>query len=255
MTRMREPSLLDRLLGHFGYEKYRPNAATVPAIQPEAVIAPPLPSHRIAQAGFDYARAELGSMSFSYSGSGDWFSYAVGKDDWVPVAIGGILLGNAREEALELIKGYARDAMWLDPQSAEFSAWIKANDAVFEQIATIESEPRAGIAQIARSSGQGWPEKFGFMDPREVSFQYRLCWKRTHVEMKELFLSASEAHAEFCRLPDVRQVTVILDAHIKNLTGLVEYWFETRGYTVDRNLHLVKVNGYEALFYSAEQAY
>ncbi|CAB3754487.1 hypothetical protein [Paraburkholderia humisilvae] len=163
-----------------------------------------------------------------------------------------MMLGGAREHALKLIESYARDAMWLDPRSEVFSAWLKANDAAFAQLSDIERDPPAGVVE---NHSDGWPDKFGLIGPREVSFQYRLCWQRTHVRMSEDFLAVSKAHAEFCQLPEVRRVCTDLTVLSESLTGLVEYWFETCGYTVDKDLHLVYVQGYEALFFSAEQAY
>ncbi|MFC0698146.1 hypothetical protein [Paraburkholderia humisilvae] len=74
MSDLHEPSLLDRLFGHFGYEKRQPVAPTVPATEPVAAVQPPPPAHRDAQAGFDYSRAESGSMSFSYIDGEDRFS-------------------------------------------------------------------------------------------------------------------------------------------------------------------------------------
>ncbi|MEW6343003.1 MAG: hypothetical protein AB1704_20270 [Pseudomonadota bacterium] len=249
---IREQSLLDRLFGHFGYERRRSDLPTVRQTEHAVSVRSPKPAHRIAQARFDYARAELNSMSFSYHDDEDWFSYAVGKDNWMPLSIASMMLGEARMDAHRLIADYSRRTMWLDPESAEFSAWINANDAVFDRIATIERDPPV---EATERQSQGWPEKFSLMGPHEVSYQYRLFWRRAHVDMSEDFLAVSDAHAEFCRLAEMRSVTVSLDALRESLTDLVEYWFEARGYAVDKDLHLVNVQGYEALFYSAEQGY
>jgi len=244
------PSFVERFLGKLGYEKRGP---VVPIeYQPEANSdGPPIPAHRSAQAGFDYARAKLGGMAFHYHDGDDRYSYAIGKDNWIPVSIAAMMLGMRDRETLRLVEQYAGRAMWLHADSAQFSAWVKANDEVFRKLSRFEVEPATGAAA---DQSTGWPEDFAQMGPIEVSFQYRLCWKRVYPDLTEEFLAVSSAHADFSRLSVARNVETALSELHGTLKKFAEYWFEARGFVVDRDLHLINVEGYEALFYSAEQA-
>ncbi|AMR77949.1 hypothetical protein [Cupriavidus nantongensis] len=245
-------SLIDRVLGRFGYEKSQVVKPAVQAVVDEVAEIAPL-AHRASKASFDYAKAERSDMSFHYGCDEDTYHYAIGKDDWIPVSIAAMLLGKRLKEARQLIQVYADSQLWLRPESDVFLEWWETNAAPFERIATLDFDVPLYATDVPLE--MDWPAKFSRMAPLEVSYQYRRCWKRVYVDMTEDFLAVSPVHADLGRLPALRDVETGLRNLLTTLDQFSMTWFEARGFKVDWELGLVQVEGYEALFYCSVQAY
>lgn len=249
MTEAPTPSFVERFLGQLGYEKKR---STDTSAQASAVIGPPLAPHHASGEEFEYERAKLSGLSFSYHAGDERFCYAVGKDDWVPLPIAAMMVDRKLPETLDLVSRFCVHSLWLQARHPVYRSWVEANDTIFGHLSNVDHE--ASLDTVAHLSS-AWPLRFAFMPPSALSYEYRKCWQRVYVDMSEDWLACAAVHAEFARLAVSLDVEVSLQLQLKTLTEYAAVWFEARGMTVDLDNSLLSVPGYQALFYAADQSY
>ncbi|MGQ7932707.1 hypothetical protein [Paraburkholderia sp. D1E] len=238
--------MLDHLLRLLGYVP--PTSSRLVSDAPAAEETP-LPAHRLSAASFDFRKAVCDDLCFSYDDGEGPFCYAVGRDGWAPLAVAGLALV-ASVRCAEILEAAIRNRLWADGPTVH--AWAVANAGAFEAI-----RERGDLAPTLMERPMNVDDFECDVIPRlsaaEMGSEFVRCWQRARAEYPVFFLANSPAQIALARHHTNRAATDAASYALERCGIWLVVWFESRGMHVDREKKLLKIEGYEALFYSASQ--
>lgn len=234
--------MLNRLFGVLGYVpasslRIVPEDAQQPAVEPPAL-------HRLSIREFDYGRASADAQCHWHSDGGN-FHYALGRDDWVPLAVAGFCLTSSRQclawldESLRLRTGVSQDVI---------DGWRRANQPVLQAYGS-RLDQRVSFPSRQQDTGIVEMDTVPFIAVTEMAELFALAWQRAHLNSPFVFLGNS---APYVALGGHHVLRAVRDANEYALERTLEWlalWLEARGLTVDRRRHVVHMPGYQALYY------
>jgi hypothetical protein len=232
--------MLQRLFGRLADA----SASTVGLVSHDAAQTTGRPLHQLSAEHFDAATA-TGDSLCSWHADGDGFHYAVGADDWVPLAVAGFCLTTSWQYAA-----------WLD-QTLCHRAWMK--DDVLESWHTANRSVLLGFGarldQQGRSSARTWPSPDTEQDLApllkvgEMAELFAITWQRFHVVSPFRVLGNTEPYERLGAHHALRHAHQANEHALERVLAWLSLWLEARGMTVDRNGQRVHLPGYRALYY------
>jgi hypothetical protein len=137
--------MLDRLFRKLGYVP----ATSIPFVTESAAsMAEPLPAHRRDEASFDVTLARHDDLCFYYDDGADTHSYAVGCNDWAPIAIAGLMLAQS-ERCSQIALEAVISRLWINRGAAELDSWHNANTGVFGTVRERVGKPGESAGALA----------------------------------------------------------------------------------------------------------
>jgi hypothetical protein len=201
--------------------------------------------HRLSADAFDYGRATGDSLCFWHE-DGDDFHYAVGREDWAPLAVAGFCLTSN-----------IRCSDWLDDslQAHTFvtheiiGSWRFANRDVLEGFGSRLDERISFPSRLHPTTGSAEQDTIPFISVNEMAELFAMSWKRAHLVSPFLFLGNSDPYVCLDRHHVLRSVRKANEYAIERVLAWLAIWLEARGLKVDRKSQLVHLSGYEPLYY------
>lgn len=234
--------MLESIFNALGYvRKPAPDtAAPLPAVPPAAGIEPA--AHRKDADQFDWSRVQSNftRWGFGYS-DGDMYHFALGKDGWAPLYVAVAFLFC---EPMDFISEELERTWFLPHGNARFNTWKDANRRG-QQAFTTEMEQKT----YALNNGND----FTAIAPSQLSHLFEFLYLVSNPRLSAIQLSSSEAAVAFYGLPSM---TGLRKARLDSMTDFTAHairWLEARGVDVDPVDNLVKIDGYEALYFVEEQ--
>ncbi|MFL9995308.1 hypothetical protein PQR34_32075 [Paraburkholderia sediminicola] len=238
--------MLDHLLRLLGYVP----AASSRLVGEAPAAAETAPrAHRVAAASFDFRAAVCDELCFSYDDGDDVFSYAVGRDGWAPLAIAGLALVPG-DRCAEILEAAVVARVWADGPTVR--SWAAANVVPFEVMRERADPASALLGQSVNVDDFGC-DVIPRLSAVEMGAEFVRVWQRARADWPVFFLANSPAQIALARHHTNLAATDAASYALERCAIWLAVWFETRGIEVDRERTLVKIEGYEALFYSASQ--
>jgi hypothetical protein len=238
-------AIIDVMAARMGYHRApQPHSGNVERATSEAH---PVPPHLAHQTSFDYARAVCGRDWVFFYEDEDSFMWAVGKHGWMPVTLASFVLGGAEYDGVSLFSTAVADRLWLETSTQSHSSWLLANRRALSQVAGVRRDESAGPARAGSELTEA--NLFEGIDPAMISHELRTMWRRFHPKSSVTILATSEAHVSLLELPFMKSVGTSIDAALQQLMSYTATWLEARGFHIDYQDMLVKVDGYEPLFH------
>lgn len=238
--------MLDHLFRLLGYV---PAASSRLVHEASARAETPLPAHRTAAASFDFRAAGCDELCFSYNDGEDVFSYAVGRDGWAPLAVAGLALEPGARSAA-ILEAAVVTRLWADGPAVR--SWVAANEGAFEAMRERE-DPALAVMVRPMNSDDFECDVIPRLSAVEMGAEFVRAWQRARADYPVLFLANSPAQIALARHHTNAAATDAASYALERCAIWLAVWFESRGMPVDRERKLVKIDGYEALFYSVSQ--
>lgn len=192
-------------------------------------------SHLKDKADFDYSTAKYSQNGIFSISSDETIFYSVGKQDYFPL-IFLIMYIDHQDERMMMYKEYLRSTMGLF-DSQIFDDWREKNFSVFEEF----MKP--------------------IMEKDEINFLYSVsdfaanAWQRTYPKTFYDYLMLSEETAKMLNKFGWREMVELNQQCLNKFLDYGIGYFQGLGFEVDREHHLVKINGYEPLYFLNQYPY
>jgi hypothetical protein len=195
---------------------------------------------------FDYSLANCKNDWLFLYDNGDKFHFSVGKRDWMPISLAGILAGGNIVDGIGLYRNSIFDRLII--QDKILDSWINANKAAIQSINEIDK-----IKEYREENEKQFErEMFLRLSGNELAFELKKMWRKANPHIEELYLSTTHERYLLTKHPVIKAA---YDAPAMALKQLLEWtadWFESNGFSVNRTEMLVSVAGYEPLIHIEE---
>ncbi|MFL9936486.1 hypothetical protein P0D88_47620 [Paraburkholderia sp. RL18-103-BIB-C] len=233
--------MLDKILRKLGYV---PASALHPVPDDVAQPAePPRALHQLSADAFDYERASGDSLCFWHE-DGDDVQYALGRDDWVPIAVAGFCL-TANRQCRTWLDDHLRARTWATPEIID--SWRLANSTVLDAFGSGLDERISFPSRLHPTTGIAEQDTVPFVPAVEMAELFALMWQRAHLVSPFLFLANSDPYVTLHSHHVLRSVHQANEHATERAVAWLSIWLEARGLTVDRKLELVRLPGYQPL--------
>ncbi|GJH38249.1 hypothetical protein CBA19CS91_35850 [Paraburkholderia hospita] len=234
--------MLDRLIRILGYIPASSNAL----VPRSAALSAYGDLHRRHADGFDRSIADSDPLC-SWHADGEGFHYAVGRDDWAPLAVAGFCLTD-NDECRAWLNDAIRVRFWLTHDV--LASWHAANQPVLrgfggrrenhrpEQRALLDTTAEHEIAPLVKAN--------------EMAELFALTWKRYYLSSPFQRLGNSAAFNRLALHHTLRLAAQTNEHALERVIGWLALWLEARGLTVDRREQLVYLPGYQALYFRSD---
>ncbi|MEX3969803.1 hypothetical protein [Paraburkholderia caribensis] len=232
--------MLDHLLRKLGYV-----STSSPGLVPtSATRAPAL--HQLHAAGFSRGDAEVDALC-AWHEDGDIFHYAIGRDDWAPLAVAGFCLSD-NDECRAWLDEALRARVWLTHDM--LAAWHGANRPVLYGCGVKLEQSGPKLQALA---GVGHEQEIApLIRATEMAELFALTWKRHHLVSPFRKLGNSVAYNALGMHHTLRLASQTNEHALERVVEWLALWFEARGLKVDRVEKTVYLPGYQALFYRSD---
>ncbi|CAE6839201.1 hypothetical protein R69746_06837 [Paraburkholderia aspalathi] len=245
--------MLNRLFALFGYVP-APAVSLLndsPAHNPVA-SEPPTPPHREGAGMFHYAGAARDDLCFWYREGEDTYSYAVGKDDWPPLAVVGFSLA-ANAAFHDTLNDGIQSRLWLNSRDGILNSWRLANVDTLHSLGH-RLDDVSGPVRAPDDTSNFERDMIPFVEGSETASLIAMAWQRTHIDSPVFFLANSRAYAALVSHQAISSAIKAADQALERAFEWLSIWLESRGVEVDRESGLVHLPGYQALFYRTDQS-
>ena len=248
-------TLFDPVARFMGYMPSGSNPEGTPgelSVATESASIQPSRAHLRHEADFDYEKAKRGQFYFYHIGEVNGF--AIGQHDWIPVSV---LIGLLSGRAWLMCR--LVDGTWIQKESALWNDWLVANEKCLQSLGEQlhDSESNAGAVEDYSHIEDGDVE-----DKVMVNVRYnRLAMEYLRVMAVAFPPNAAESFS-LAEPPEViryhqAEITRALYRAVKNARESADQmavsWLQKRGFEVDSEHQLVRVPGYQPLFYVGAQ--
>jgi hypothetical protein len=236
--------MLNRLFRWLGEPVSSPNL--IPADDASQVVTPAAAPHRRRASAFEFDRASLDRLCYSYC-DGNFYYFAVGRDDWAPLVVAGFSLVSERQcrtwldESLRSRARVGTDAL---------ESWNAENRPVLDGMG-VRLDREFASAPNPAAAGVTEMDLVPFVQAGEMAELFALTWQRAGCASPFLFPGNSEQYIALANHHALRMAYQANEHAIERVTAWLATWLEARGLTVDRQRRLVNLPGYRALFYRA----
>jgi hypothetical protein len=216
-------------------------------LMPGDAASPAVAPHRHRASAFEFDRAHLDNLCYSYS-DGDFSYLAVGRDDWAPLAVAGFSL-MSQPQCRAWLNENLRSRVWVKGEALE--SWHAENRPVFAKVVARPDRQFVAPINLAMVTDIGEKDQVPLLEASEIAELFALAWQRARVALPFFFLANS---AQYAALLDHHALRFACEANEHALERAIDWlatWFEARGLAVDRERSLVNLPGYRALFHRA----
>jgi len=234
--------MLDHLLRKLGYVP-----TSSPGLVPtSATRAPAL--HQLHAAGFRRGDAEVDALC-AWHEDGDIFHYAIGRDDWAPLAVAGFCLSD-NDECRAWLDEALRTRTWIPHDM--LSSWHGANLKVMRGFGArlVERSAQQHGASVWRSEHDVAP----LVKADEMAELFAVTWRRYYQPSPFRRLGNSAAFNRLALHHTLRLAAQTNEHALERVLEWLALWLEARGLTVDRREQLVNMPGYQALYFRSDAA-
>jgi hypothetical protein len=234
--------MLDYLLRKLGYV---PTSSFGLVPQSAACsISPAL--HQKHADGFRRADADVDAL-FAWHEDGEGFHYAVGRDDWAPLAVAGFCLSD-NDECRAWLDEALRARVWITHDV--LASWYGANCAVLDEFGVRLDENRPPL-QPASVTGPE-QELAPLLRATEMAELFALTWKRHHLASPFRKLGDSIAYNALGIHHTLRLAFQTNEHALERVVEWLALWLEAGGLKVDRKDKTVYLPGYQALYFQSD---
>lgn len=176
---------------------------------------------------------------------GNRFHYAVGCDDWVPLAVAGFCL-TANGQCAAWLDESQRERTWMSADVLE--SWHAANRPVLHGFGS-------GLEQQSRLSARsslltGLEHDLApLAKAGEMAELFSLTWQQFHPVSPFRVLGNTEPYERLGTHHAIPHAHQANEHALERALAWLSLWLEARGMTVDRNGQRVHLPGYQALYY------
>jgi len=234
--------MLDRVFRRFGYVPI----STLSLVPHSGALPLREPLHRLHADGFERSSASTDALC-AWHEDGEGAHFAIGRDDWAPLAAAGFCLtdnGECRawlDETLRTRAWIAHDIL---------ASWHDANRDVMHGFGTRLDERRA--QEHAPSVAGSEHEIAPLVKANEMAELFALTWKRYYLSSPFQRLGNSAAFNRLAIHHTLRLAAQTNEHALERVIGWLALWLEARGMTVDRREQLVYLPGYQALYFRSD---
>lgn len=234
--------MLERFLRRLGYVP-----ASSMRLIPEDGAQPSGPApHQLHADGFDRARAD-GDALCAWHADGEGYHYAIGRDDWAPLAVAGFYL-SGNDECRAWLNEALRSRVWIGHNMLD--SWHGANRAVLDGFGVRIDSNKPPLRRASASVHE--QEIAPLIKATEMAELFALTWKRHHLASPFLKFGDSVAYATLSLHHAVRLAAQANEHALDRVIEWLALWLEARGLKVDRNDQTVYLPGYQALFFRSD---
>lgn len=234
--------MLDRFLRKLGYVP----ASAMRLIPDDAARPSVSPLHQHHADGFDRSRADVDPLC-AWHADGEGLHYAIGRDDWAPLAVAGFCL-SGNEECRAWLDEALRARVWIPHDMLE--SWCTANRTALDgfgvRIDGNRPPPRAAPAPVCEL------EIVPLVGAFEMAELFALTWKRQYLGSPFLKLGDSVAYTTLAMHHSVRLAAQANEHALDRVIEWLALWLEARGLNVNRRDKTVYLPGYQALFFRSD---
>ncbi|RZF26656.1 hypothetical protein EVC45_26945 [Paraburkholderia sp. UYCP14C] len=235
--------MLDRLLRRLGYV---PASSLMPVDAASQVVVPSVAPHRHRASAFEFDRASLDALCYSYS-DGDFSYLAVGRDDWAPLAVSGFSLVS-QPQCRTWLNENLRSRVWVGTDALE--SWHAENRPVFAKVGARPDRQFVSPMNLTMVTDIG-EDQVPLLEASEIAELFSLAWQRARVASPFFFLANSAQYAALLGHHALRFASEANEHALERAIDWLATWFEARGLAVDRKRLLINLPGYRALFHRA----
>lgn len=235
--------MLDLLLRKLGYV---PTSSLGLVPQSAACTISPA-AHQLHADGFRRVDADVDALC-AWHEDGEGFHYAIGRDDWVPLAVAGFCLSE-NDECRAWLDETLGARVWITHDL--LASWHGANRAVLYGFGVRLDENRPPLCSPAPGAGHEL-EIAPLISATEMAELFALTWKRYHLASPFRKLGNSVAYNSLGFHHTLRLASQTNEHAIERVVEWLALWFEARGLKVDRKERTVYLPGYQALFYRSD---
>jgi hypothetical protein len=234
--------MLDRVFRRFGYVPI-----STPSLVPHSEALPLRePLHRLHVDGFERSRASTDALC-AWHEDGEGFHFAVGRDDWAPLAAAGFCLTD-NDECRAWLDEALRTRAWIAHDM--LASWHDANRDVMRGFGARLDEHNA--QRHAPSVAGSEHEVAPLVKANEMAELFALTWKRYYLSSPFQRLGNSAAFNRLALHHTLRLAAQTNEHALERVLEWLALWLEARGLTVDRREHLVYMPGYQALYFRSD---
>ncbi|MGF6768596.1 hypothetical protein P3T18_001066 [Paraburkholderia sp. GAS199] len=237
--------MLDRLFRKLGYVP----ASSMRLLPDGAAKSPESPLHQLHADGFDRGRAEMDALC-AWHKDGEGFHYAIGRDDWVPLAVAGFYLSE-NDQCRAWLDEALRARVWV-PHAA-LASWYAANRVALNGLGA--NVDRSMEAYSAASAPGDERAVVPLVSASEMAELFALAWKRYHLVSPFRKLGNSPAYNMLGMHHSFRLASQTNEHVLDRVVEWLALWLESRGLKVDHQERTVFVPGYEALYFRSDAEY
>jgi hypothetical protein len=238
--------MLDRLFRTLGYVPVS-SLNLMPVDAASQVVTPAVAPHRHRASAFEFDRANLDSLCYSYN-DGDFSYLAIGRDDWAPLAVAGFSSVN-QPQCRTWLNENLRSRVWVGTEALE--SWHAMNRPVFAKVGARPDRKSVSPMDLAMGTDIGEMDQVLFVEASEIAELFALAWQRARVASPFFFLANSKQYAALLGHHALRFACEANEHALERAIDWLATWFEVRGLAVDRERTLVNLPGYRALFHRA----
>lgn len=240
-------NLIDRIATRMGYTR-TPNPLSHLAHESKVEDGVSIAPHLKGEASFDYAKVKTRNWAFFYDSDG-CFHYAIGHRDWMPLQLAGFIVGQNYHDGIGLFSDAINNSMWLAPDTPIHKSWLDSNQDVFQEIEAIKVSGEGSFTTGQENAEEFTPMMFPSLPAAVVSWELTTTWRRYQPHCPRICLSTTHEHNLLSSLPMMLATHEAPKAALIQLLDWTADWFEAQGYVVNRDEQLMKVPGYQPLFY------
>jgi hypothetical protein len=238
-------SIIDVIAEKFGYSRSGVFGKSEAVGSGEVVAS--LPPHLKDGDGFEWPRAKRTGASYSYNDD-DVFHYAVGKPDMIPVKVAATFLVGVNQISEEALKSEFSRKMWLSPGNRRFASWFSSNEKVMSAMLSKQMPPIREPDQDVDHDDFG-KRVFSQLPGGSVSYLFRKADMSANPDLGIELLGVSKEFNAYLKHDVISSAERTARAALDQTTQWTLQWFEAHGFEVDYGELLIRMDGYQPLFY------
>ena len=234
--------MLDRLFRRLGYVP----AAAMRLLPDGAAQSLNSPLHQLHADGFDRRLADVDSLC-AWHEDGEGFHYAIGRDDWAPLAVAGFCLSD-NDECGAWLDEALRARVWITHDV--LASWHGSNRAVLHGFGVKLDGDRPPLRPAYASEHE--QEIVPLVRATEMAELFALTWKRYHLASPFRKLGNSVAYNALGSHHTLRLASQTNEHALDRVVEWLALWLEARGLKVDHRDQTVYLPGYQALYFRSD---
>jgi hypothetical protein len=233
--------MLDRLFRKLGYVP----ASSMLLLPDGAAQSPNSSPHRSHADGFDRNRAEIDALCAWYEDD-EGFHCAIGRDDWVPLAVAGFCLSD-NDQCRAWLNEALRARLWIT--HAVLASWYASNHVAFAGFGVRIDDIVEGYGPVSAPGDER--EIVPLVKASEMAELFAVAWRRYHLASPFRKLGNSTACNLLGMHHSFRLASQTNEHVLERVLEWLALWLESRGLRVDCREQTVFVPGYEALYFQS----
>ena len=234
--------MFDRLIRRLGNMPVSPLSLVPHSAAPN--MNPDL--HWLHADGFRRPEADVDALC-AWHEDGEGFHYAIGQNDWAPLAVAGFCL-TENDECRAWLDEALCARVWITHDV--LASWHRANRSALHGFGARLDERMAPLRTPPTVDPEH--ETARFIRASEMAELFALTWARHHVTSPFRRLGNSVAYNALARHHALRLASQANEHALERVVEWLAVWLEARGLKIDRKERLVYLPGYQALYFRSD---